>query len=609
MPKKSSLYRTFSLLSLLFVMLFGSITTVAASEDEDLQNDSLHAQLYRKFLNAYNQKGHEKAFYKIANEMCDFYRQKNMPSHYYKMQLNICLYDTENDHSDLAMQRANKMLQDMEEEGFDAYSMVYMALGTVFENRGNYHMAQHYFEQALSNLPSDDKGSRMAIYSRMAYLLMFRDPVDAKYWNDRYEEESITFPEYRQVYLFLDCMIMFALNDEFHFRKSYAEYMKYHSDNQERLDNYGMETLRLANMAMDKNYDEALTQLHHSRTGDLNQITTYDMRITILKMKEDYKEALRVTEQRAVTVDSLNSDMLFANLNEMSAQVGVSRTESKAAHDRLVMLIIVIVLAAAVIGILFYFVMYNRKVTTELKEKNKQLASTLAMAEESQKMKLEFVRSVSHEIRTPLNAINGFNDILNTPGLDLPEEERKDLLERIKENVEAITKIVDEMLRVADKESNEYADQSEQFYCNQFFSSLLYAYRNQVSGAVELKYTTKVINRVQFKSNEEGLRKIMDNLIQNAIKFTKEGFIRVHCEQSTDGKRLIVSVADSGKGISKDMQDKIFEGFVKEDSFQQGIGLGLTLSKQIAKKLGGDLTIDKEYIGGARFVLTLPMVD
>ena len=68
-----------------------------------------------------------------------------------------------------------------------------------------------------------------------------------------------------------------------------------------------------------------------------------------------------------------------------------------------------------------------------------------------------------------------------------------------------------------------------------------------------------------------------------------------------------VSISDTGKGISKEKQDKIFEGFYKEDSFQQGIGLGLTVSKKIAHKLGGDLTLDTSYTGGARFVLSLPL--
>ena len=180
------------------------------------------------------------------------------------------------------------------------------------------------------------------------------------------------------------------------------------------------------------------------------------------------------------------------------------------------------------------------------------------------------------------------------------------LLNRIKENVQAITTIVDEMLQMADKESNEFYPKTESIYCNQTLSAIIYKYRSQVSSNVELNYTTDVINRFSINTNKEGVTKIIDHLIQNAIKFTQKGFITLHCEESYDNKKVLISVTDTGKGISPDKQEKVFEGFYKEDSFKQGIGLGLTVSRKIAQKLGGDLTIDKSYTNGARFILSLP---
>jgi signal transduction histidine kinase len=136
---------------------------------------------------------------------------------------------------------------------------------------------------------------------------------------------------------------------------------------------------------------------------------------------------------------------------------------------------------------------------------------------------------------------------------------------------------------------------------------MLYEHRNKVSGAIELTYTTKVINRFQIETNEEGLRKIMEHLIQNAIKFTSKGFIEVHSELSEDQKLLLVSVKDTGVGVSSEQRKRIFEAFYKANAFQQGIGLGLAVSKKIAKKLGGDLTLDESYTDGACFVLSLPV--
>jgi signal transduction histidine kinase len=418
---------------------------------------------------------------------------------------------------------------------------------------------------------------------------------------------SLSSPPYRQVYLFIDAIINFTLGNARGFQKSFLESQNYHAAHP-GLDNYGRNALEIANLAIEGHYEQALDSLTNSNSVDLSAISKYDMGILIYKKMDSYDKALELEQQKEDYKDSLNSDLLYSNMNELNAQLGVAQAQSKAVKVRETMLITVLVMSAIMIVLLVLWLMRNRRSKEELKQKNEQLNAALAMAEEGERMKTEFVRSVSHEIRTPLNAINGFNDVLNTPGLEIPEEERKDMLQRIYENTKAITNIVDEMLRVADKESNEYASRDDKLYCNNFFSALLYSYRDKVSSAIELNYTTRLMNRFQLETNEEGVRKIIDHLIQNAIKFTRKGQINLHCELSGDNTMLLVSLNDTGTGIKAEVRDKIFEGFYKADTFQQGIGLGLTVSKKIAKKLGGDLTLDDSYTGGARFVLSLPAV-
>ena len=573
--------------------------------DFDYMNDSVHKRLYGEFLEYYSSEDNEKEFYKSIKDLSQYYRDHGLLLQYYKMQLNNCLYDTEHNRPMEALKRANDMLTEMEAEGFDAYSQVYMALGTIFESRGNFSMARHYFEEGINNLGSDD-GSKMGILSRLAYLQIFRNPADAKYWNDKYFQEATTFPPYMQVYLYIDAMIKFVVGNKHDFMKAYSAYHNYHNS-QTGLDNYGKEVLEIARLAFDGDYDEALHRLTTHAAGDLNTVGCYDMRIIIYRMMGKLDKALDVSMQRAECIDSLNSDMLFTNLNELNAQAGVARAKTKAAKDHEVMLTVVMSLALVIILLLVIGMLHFRKNRQSLKHKNEQLRAALAMAEEGEKMKTEFVRSVSHEIRTPLNAITGFNDILNNTQIELSAEERSDLLQRINTNVQAITTIVDEMLNVADKESNEFYPKSKKILCNQFLPSVLYAYRDKVSSNIDLKYTTKVLNRFQIETNEEGLRKVLEQLIQNAIKFTKEGSIELHCEQSPDSQRVLISVTDTGKGISKEEQEKIFESFYKSDTFEQGIGLGLTISQKIARKLGGNLLLDNTYEGGARFVLALPI--
>lgn len=584
------------------LFLFISMTATAAF---DYTQDTLHKRLYTEFLELYSSTGRDAEFYRSANVLAKYYREHNLTINYYKMQLNICLYDAENNQPDKAIKRANNMLKEMEAEHFDGYSQVYTALGTVYESRGNYRMAHHFYEKALEHLPADDNGSLMSIYSRLAYLMMFRNPVEAKRWNEKYYQESLTFPPYHQVYLFIDCMISFSLGDKRQFEQSYEAYHNYRKQ-QEGLDNYGLETLEMAQQAFNGNYEEALQLLSQNSRNDLNIVNIFDARIIIQKMMDRPDLALQTAEKRSDCIDSLNHDMLYANLNEINAAAGVSQANAQASKARERAFFISMLLALVIIGTLAFWIRNFRRSRENLKQRNEQLRSALAMAEEGEKMKTEFVRSVSHEIRTPLNAINGFNDILNTPGIEISSEERADLLARIAENIKAITNIVDEMLQIADKGSNEFYDKTDRIYCNHFFSNLLYSHREHVSSSIELEYIPHVINRFQIETNEEGLRKVMEELIQNAIKFTTKGYIRVSCKLSDDNYRLLVSIEDSGRGIPKEEQEKVFDGFYKVDSFEQGIGLGLAVSKKIARKLGGDLVLDTNYIGGARFVLSLP---
>lgn len=590
---------------ILGIVIHALLPAALRAADFDYMNDSVHKRLYGEFLEYYVNGDKEKEFYKNIEELSQYYRKHGLILQYYKMQLNNCLYDTEHNRPMEALKRANSMLKEMQAEGFDAYSQVYMALGTIFESRGNIRMARYYFEEGINTLGSDN-GSKMGIYSRLAYLQIFRNPAEAKYWNDKYFQEATTFPPYMQVYLYIDAMIKFVVGNKHDFMKAYSAYHNYHNS-QTGLDNYGKEVLEIARLAFDGDYDEALYRLTTHAAGDLNTVGCYDMRILIYKMMGQPEKALEVSSQRAECIDSLNSDMLFANLNDLNAQAGVARTKTKAAKDHERMLLIVLSLAGVIILMLFIGILHYRQNRKSLKHKNEQLRTALAMAEEGEKMKTEFVRSVSHEIRTPLNAITGFNDILNNTQIELSAEERSDLLQRINTNVQAITNIVDEMLHVADKESNEFYPKSKKILCNQFLPSVLYEYRDKVSSNIELKYTTNVLNRFQIETNEDGLRKVLEQLIENAIKFTKEGSIELHCEQSADNQRVLISVTDTGKGISKEEQEKIFESFYKSDSFEQGIGLGLTVSRKIARKLGGNLLLDTTYEGGARFVLALPV--
>ena len=224
---------------LLFLSLIIPLSISAQEVDTVLQN------LSNRFFELYNEVEVKDEFFETGEQLSNYYLQKDKPLGYYKTQLNICLYETEHNFPAKAMKRAADMLEKMRADNYDGYCQVYLALGTIFESRGNYRMARYYYEHSINSALPDDISTKIGIYSRLAFLMMLRDPIEAKEWNKKYYQESANYPEYRQVYYFIETMINFKLNNKLEFERCYKAYLKHHDDYKDRLDNYGMETLKL----------------------------------------------------------------------------------------------------------------------------------------------------------------------------------------------------------------------------------------------------------------------------------------------------------------------------------------------------------------------------
>lgn len=589
--------------TVIIIAILAWATTVAAASKGDGENfDSI----YQAYLRLYGSVGNDDQFYSMSAKIKQHFIDQHSTADYYKTELNEVLYDIDHGKSYNALQKANAMLARMKEEHYSHYEMVYAALGNLFESRGCYRMARHYYQEAIDNADPNDEVTIIGLFSQMAVLQMFNDPKDAWLWNERCGTTSKKYPHYHQVYLFVKAATAFASGDRKASLEAIGAYHQFHRENAKTLDNFGQHTIKAIEEACRGNNDRAIALLAQRNT-DIDTICLNQLRILVCKHAGQYQAALRYAGMKADYIDSLNSDMLFNNINQLNAETDLAKMQSDASRQRARLYGIVLALAGIIIVLLVVYIITRSRSRKNLSLKNEQLKMALSMAEESDKMKTEFVRSVSHEIRTPLNAINGFNEIINNKEIELSEEEKSDLLNRIKDNVQAITNIVDEMLQTAEKGSTDFYNNTGTIHPNQFLSSLIYSKRNEVSPKIELYYTTKIINRYTIQTNQDGVQKIVEHLINNAIKFTTEGYIEVHCEESPSKDHLLISVSDTGSGVAPEKQEKIFEQFFKADSFQQGIGLGLTVSKKIAQKLGGDLILDKSYTQGARFILSLPL--
>ena len=484
-------------------------------------------------------------------------------------------------------------MDDMKNDGIKKYNMVYSALGNIFESRGNVRMARHYYMEALDYAQKEDTAEVTGIYPRMASLLMLIEPDKAMEWNEKFKAGTDGYPPYYKVYLTIRGIIHFTINDNY---KEFEDFCAKHPD----LDDYGKYPMEVIKLAYDGKYQEALNRLKQTTT-DLTEIDRYNMAIIIYQLMGEKGEAIRVANQRAYVRDSLNSDMLFDNLNEINVEMNVAKMKQEAAETQARYFTILSGLLLLVILILIFWIVARRKARKQLVKKNEQLKEALSMAEEANKMKASFIRNITHEIRTPLNAINGFTQLLNNPNFELNEEEKATMTSTIKKNVDNITQIVDEILQVADKESKSVYTKNDIVNCCQFIHEMIEKYQSEASFGVTLDCSSNIGKNFTIKTNEIALRRIVTHLLDNAVKFTEKGNIHISCELAAEQNAIRISVTDTGIGIPEDKQEQIFERFYKVN------GLGLSVSRMIAQKLGGNLVLDSSYKEGSRFVVTIPI--
>ncbi len=220
-------------------------------------------------------------------------------------------------------------------------------------------------------------------------------------------------------------------------------------------------------------------------------------------------------------------------------------------------------------------------------------------------MKTAFVQHISHEIRTPLNIITGFAQVVSNPDYDLSDEDRNRIMADISHNTTEITNFVNELLELSESESQSMYQLADEVDVTAICREAIDASEADNQGRLALSVSSELPADYRLMSNATAIRKILDRLMSNALKFTTKGSVTIKVK--ADNKQLQIAVEDTGKGIPKDQQERVFERFYKVDSFVQGIGLGLTVARRSAELLGGTLTIDPDYTTGCRFVITLPV--
>ena len=257
----------------------------------------------------------------------------------------------------------------------------------------------------------------------------------------------------------------------------------------------------------------------------------------------------------------------------------------------------------------------------QLEQKNEELTVANERAEESSRMKTNFIQQISHEIRTPLNILSGFTQVITMPDMELDDDTRQDINRQINENTNRITGLVNKMLELSDVNSRAVIERNDHVLAVQIAAQA--AEDSGITTADHLNFDMEMGeggDTAMLQTNLAAATRVLTLVLDNARKFTK-GAEALHREENAavdaadkksvvlriaqDGERVLFTVEDTGIGIPAEESEHIFDEFVQLNEYYDGTGIGLTVARSLARRLGGNVVLDTSYTGGARFVVTL----
>lgn len=239
---------------------------------------------------------------------------------------------------------------------------------------------------------------------------------------------------------------------------------------------------------------------------------------------------------------------------------------------------------------------------TPLIEKQEQLRRETERANESGHMKSVFMANMTHEIRTPLNSIVGFSDVL--PMMTTPEE-KQEIVKVIMNNCDMLLRLINDILAVSTLDSDGIKIMKQEVDFAKTFDEICLSLteRVQTPGVEFIK--DNPYETLKAKLDPGRIQQVITNFVTNAVKYTQQGHIKVGYRKEDNG--LYIYCEDTGAGIPKEAQQKVFERFVKLNDYVQGTGLGLAISKAIVERCNGRIGVNSEGEGkGSTFWMWVP---
>jgi signal transduction histidine kinase/ligand-binding sensor domain-containing protein/CheY-like chemotaxis protein len=240
-------------------------------------------------------------------------------------------------------------------------------------------------------------------------------------------------------------------------------------------------------------------------------------------------------------------------------------------------------------------------------ERTEKLREAFQKAEESDRLKSSFLANMSHEIRTPMNAIVGFASLLD--GEELDEMTRKNYIRIINSNCETLLVIINDILEISLIEADQIKIENKRFVIDTVLTELETSFRLKKKDSVEITFVNRNENRsISLDNDPVRYSQCISNLISNALKYTKKGFVKFGYNLKKG--EIVTYVSDSGIGIEKKEIEKIFQNFYKvendDSQYYTGTGLGLAITNRLTELMGGRIWLESNPGLGTTFYISLP---
>lgn len=305
----------------------------------------------------------------------------------------------------------------------------------------------------------------------------------------------------------------------------------------------------------------------------------------------------------------MNYGVTEKDLPEGAEVIGKPKTFFQTYANQVLAVLIFMVVLIIVLVATFIYLSQIRSLNSRLMQKESELIVARDRAENNSKLKTAFMADMSHEIRTPLNAIVGFSQVLTSQATELSEDERRSISDIVSKNSNLLLGILNSCLDISRIESGKVKFSIERIdlveVCRTALASVQIA---QDRDNLSFEFET-ALDECGFDTDRQRLEQVLLNLLGNSVKFTPSGTITLRLERDGMGSAVVISVTDTGRGIDIDKAEDIFLRFVKLDEYATGTGLGLPLCRMIVERLGGRIWVDTSYTAGARFVVSLPVLN